>query len=70
VTYLWPLNPWGAKVEVTIPEGKPVTAYLTPGREEQELTGGTTQTFDLKFNNWLRLTGLIREEIEEAVKVK
>jgi hypothetical protein len=70
VTYLWPQNPWGAEVEVTITDGKSVTAYLTPAAKEQELAGGTTQTFDLRFNNWLRLTGLTRAQLKQAVKVK
>jgi hypothetical protein len=66
VTYLWPQNPWGAKVEVTVPEGRTVTAYLTPNAEEHELASGT-HTFDLRFNNWLRLTGLTRQEVASAV---
>jgi hypothetical protein len=68
VTYLWPQNPWGAEVEVTIPEGRTVTVYLTPSTEEQELTRGT-HTFNLRFSNWLRLTGLTPQEIVSTVKV-
>jgi hypothetical protein len=68
VTYLWPQNPWGAKVEVTVPDGKSVTAYVTPSTAEQELTAGT-HTFDLRFQQWLRLTGPTRQEIASMVNV-
>ena len=69
VTYLWPINPWGSKVTVTIPEGRTVTAYLTPGTEEQNLPAGT-HTFDLRWQQWLRLAGLTREEIAQIELAK
>ena len=68
VTYLWPQDPWGATVEVTVPEGRSVTAYLTPNTAEQELTAGTHK-FDLRFQQWLRLTGPTRQEIASIVNV-
>jgi hypothetical protein len=68
-TYLWPVNPWGAKIEVAIPAGKTATAYLAPGTREQELTPGVYQ-FDLRFQQWMRLIGLTREEITKAITVK
>jgi hypothetical protein len=68
-TYLWPVNPWGAKIEVSVPAGKTVTAYLAPGTREQELTPGVYQ-FDLRFQQWMRLIGLTREEITKAITIK
>lgn len=69
VTYLWPVNPWGAEVTVTIPEGKTATAYLTPDTKEQELTAGVYK-FNLRFQQWLRLIGLTQAEINQSVNVK
>lgn len=68
-TYLWPVNPWGATITITVPAGKTVTAYHAPGAREQALPGGT-HTFTLRYQQWLRLIGMSHEEATKGVIAK
>jgi len=67
MAYVWSSLPWSSSLVLTLPEGKSATVYVAPQGIRQECRAGANR-FDIPQGQWLRVTGLTREELRESAE--
>jgi hypothetical protein len=68
MAYIAPARPWPVTVELTVPEGKQVAVAVSPNGELQPMPPGT-HSFTIPKEQWARVMGLRRDELNPALKV-